>query len=319
MKAVVYRSYGGPEVLHLEEVATPIPKDNEVLIKIQATAVNSGDTRLRSANPFAVRFFLGLTAPSKINILGGVFSGTVQAVGKSVSRYKVGDAVFGATGFTFGAYAQYLCLPQDAPMALKPTNVQHTEAAVIPFGATAALHFLIKAGVKKGQRVLVYGASGAVGTAAVQLAAHIGARVTAVCSTANVAMVQLLGATEVIDYTRQDCLNQPRSYDVIIDTVNKLPLLKSCKALVPGGALVLVNAALKEMAYGAVLSVTSGRKVISGVIKQTHEDMNYIAGLVEVGALVPVIDKTYPLAHIASAHAYADGGHKKGNIAIVVD
>ncbi len=238
MKAIVYSTYGPPGVLQLKELEKPKPKDNEILIKIRATAVNSGDVRLRKADPFAVRFFFGLTKPKK-NILGGVLSGEVEAIGSGVKNFKVGDAVFGTTGMSFGAYAEYICLPQTAVLALKPGNLTHEEAAVIPFGGTTALFFLKKANIKSGQSVLIYGASGAVGSAALQLAKYFGAYVTAVCSSANVELVKSLGADAVIDYTKDDFTQNGKTYDVIFDTVDKITVSKSLPSLKDKGILVL--------------------------------------------------------------------------------
>jgi 2-desacetyl-2-hydroxyethyl bacteriochlorophyllide A dehydrogenase len=317
MKAIVYSKYGPPEVLQLKEVAKPVPGDNELLIRIKATAVNSGDCRLRGANPFAVRLFFGLTKP-KLNILGGVFSGEIEATGKDVKLYKVGDEVFGSTDMRFGAYAEYICLAESATIAFKPDNLTHTEAAVIPFGATTALHFIKNAAIKPGQKVLIVGASGAVGSAAVQLTKYFGATVTGVCSTVNLDLVKSLGADKVIDYTKEDFTQNGETYDVIFDAVKTISVSGSLKSLNKNGIMILSAAMMPEMLQGLWISMTSGIKVLTGVIKITVENMNFLKELIEAGKMKPVIDKTYPLEQMAEAHAYVEKGHKKGNVAITV-
>ena len=306
MKAIICTKYGSPEVLQLREVEKPIPKDNEILIKIKATAVNSGDYRIRKADPFAVRFFFGLTKPK--NILGGVLSGEVESIGKDVKRFKVGDEVFGSIGMSFGAYAEYKCLPENATLAIKPNSFSHEEAAVIPFGGNTALFFIKKAKISKGQKVLIYGASGAVGTAAIQLAKVFGAHVTGVCSGANIDLVKSLGADTVIDYTKEDFTRNGMAYDVIFDL----------KALTEKGVLILASAGISEMLQGLWISMTSGRKVITGVISENTEDMIFIKQLMEEGKIKSVLDRTYNLEQIAEAHTYVEEGHKKGNVAIKV-
>jgi 2-desacetyl-2-hydroxyethyl bacteriochlorophyllide A dehydrogenase len=319
MKAIVYTKYGTPEVLMLKEVEKPIPKDNEILIKIKATAVNSGDWRLRKADPYAVRLFFGLIKP-KNNILGGVLSGEIEAVGKDVKRFKVGDEVFGSSALSsgFGAYAEYKCLSEEAVLALKPANITHNEAAVIPFGATAALHFIKKAAIAPRQKVLIYGASGAVGSAAVQLAKHFGAHVTGVCSTVNMDLVKSLGADKVIDYNKDDFTKNGEKYDVIFETVNKTSLSRNLKSLKPKGILILSAAGMSEMIRGAWISMTNTQKILTGVNSENAEDMVFLKELIEAGKLKPVIDRTYPLEQMAEAHAYVEKGHKRGNVAIVI-
>ncbi len=317
MKAIVYRHYGPPEVLKLEEVTKPIPKSNEILIKINATAVNSGEVRLRKADPFAVRFFLGLTKP-KINILGVVFSGEVESIGAAVTLFKIGDQVFGHTDMSFGTYAEYKCMPQNGSLAIKPASISHAEAAVIPFGALTALHFIKKANLKEGQKILIVGASGAVGTAAVQLAKSFGALVTGVCSTANSTFVKSLGADEVIDYTKEDFTKNGEIYDVVFDTVNTISVLRSLKSLHQKGSLILSAAMTKQMLQGFWTSIMTNIKVHTGIIIHNAEAMAFLKQLIETGKLKPVIDRTYSLEQVAEAHRYVELGHKKGNVAITL-
>jgi NADPH:quinone reductase and related Zn-dependent oxidoreductases len=318
MKAVVYEKYGPPEVLHLKEVEMPVPKDNEVLIRIHATAVNSGDIRMRKADPFAVRFMLGLIRPGK-NVLGIVFAGEIEAVGKNVTLFKNGDQVYGTSVKNFGAYAEYKCLPEENTMAIKPVGLTYKEAAAIPFGGTTALHFLRKAKVQSGQKVLIYGASGAVGTAAVQLARYFGADVTGVCSTSNLEMVKSLGATRVIDYTKEDFSKGTEAYDIVFDTVGKSPFSGSVKSLKKNGYyLRVVHMALAPVIRGLWISITSNKKVIGGVTNETSEDVNFLNSLIETGQLKPVIDRTYPIEQIVEAHHYVEEGHKKGNVVITL-
>lgn len=315
MQAAVYTRYGAPEVLQVQNVEKPTPKDNEVLIKVHATAVNSGDCRLRRADPFAVRFFFGLFKPKK-SILGGVLSGEVEAVGKNVQSFKVGDLVFGATQLKFGAYAEYLCLPADAALALKPHNLSHAEAAALPFGGTTAWHFLQQVNIQPGQKVLVYGASSAVGSTAVQIAKALGAEVTGVCSGSNAALVKMLGADRVIDYTQHDFARQLEQYDVVYEAVNKAPVSLCLAALKTNGTLILSASMLPQMLQGLWAKLVRKQKVLFGMAAETVESVAFLRGLAEAGQLKAVIDRTYPLAQIAEAHAYVEGGHKKGNVVI---
>ncbi len=317
MRAAVYFQYGTPQVLRIEDVEKPTPKENEILIRVKATAVNSGDWRLRKADPFAVRFIFGLFKP-KIKILGSVFSGVVESVGKNVKLFKVDDFVFGHTDMSFGSYAEYKCLPENGSIALKPENISHIEAAVIPFGGVAALHFIKKAMIKAGQKVLVVGASGAVGSAAVQLAKSFGANVTGVCSTANIALVKSIGADKVIDYMKEDFTRNGETYDVIFDAVKTIPVSRSLKSLNRNGIMILSAAGISEMLQGMWISMTSSKKVMTGVISHSGADISFLKELIEKDKFKPVIDRTYPLEQIAEAHAYVEKGHKKGNVAIEV-
>lgn len=317
MKAAVYASYGAPEVLQIKTLEKPVPKDNEILIKIHATPVTSADARLRRADPFAVRFFFGLFRPSK-SVLGGVLSGAVEAVGKNVRKFRVGDQVFGSAYPHFGAHAEYICLPETGTLAVKPDNISHEEAAALPFGGLTAVHFLQKVNIQAGQKVLVYGASGAIGTAAVQIAKYFGAEVTGVCSTANVEMVKSLGADHVIDYTKTDFAQNGGQYDVVFETVNKAPFSTCLAALRENGTLILGSAMLTAMLRGAWVSMTGSKKVISGVAVETLTALDLLKKMAEEGKLKAVIDTKYDFAQIASAHAHVDTGRKKGNVVIVI-
>ena len=318
MKAIVCTKYGAPEVLQMKEVDKPVPGDNEILIKIHASSVSSGDARMRRADPFVIRLIFGFSKPKK-SILGVVVSGEVEAVGKAVANYITGDQVFGSTGMVFGAHAEYVAVPKDAVLALKPENISHEEAAAIPFGATAAMHFLRLANIRAGQKVLVYGASGALGTIGVQLAKSYGAEVTAVCSSSNFELVKSLGADRVIDYTREDFTNQAGHYDVVFDTLGKSPLRKSLKSVKKSGQVLLANAGMGTMLAEAVRSIFSKKKIVTGVIKETSEDMDFFRQQLESGKLKAVIDRIYTLKQIVEAHTYVDKGHKKGNVIIAVN
>jgi len=318
MKAIVCTKYGAPDMLQLKEVEKPTPKDKELLIKMYATSVTSGDARIRRADPPIIKLIFGFKKPRN-SILGVVVSGEVESIGKGVTKFKVGDQVFGTGGMEFGAYAQYKCISEDAPLALKPNSLSFEDAAAIPFGATSSLHFLRKGNIKKGQKVLIYGASGALGTAAVQLAKSFGAEVTGVCSSANLEMVGSLGADEVIDYTKEDFSKSDKRYDIIFDTVGKCSYTDALNSLTKNGYLLLANAGVSNTFKGLWTSILSSKKVIAGVAKESVEAINFLKDLSNAGKLTAVIDKVYALEQIPEAHAYVDKGHKKGNVTITLD
>jgi len=317
MKAIICTKYGTPDVLKIKEIRKPIPKDNEILIKIHATSITSGDSRIRQANPFMIRLIFGFKRPRK-SVLGVIVSGEIEAIGKSVSKFKIGDQIYGSLGMGFGAHAQYATAKDDAILALKPNNMTYEEAAAIPFGATASLHFLRLANIKRKQNVLIYGASGALGTAAIQLAKIKGATVTAVCSRKNFDLVTSLGADLVIDYTKQDYTNTNAKYDVIFETVGKSSFSKNLGTLSKNGHLLMASANILTMLRGTVTSLFTTKKIKSGVIKETVTDLNYFKTLIEDNQLKPVIDKTYAFDQYKAAHSHVDSGHKKGNVILSV-
>ena len=324
MKAVVCAKYGEPEVLELKEVPKPIPKENEVLIKICATTVCAADYKVRSFDIPAffwlpARLMVGLRRPRK-SILGMELSGVIEAIGKDVKLFKKGDKVFAATLQTFGAYAEYKCLPEDGPISLKPTNISFEEAAAIPIGARTAFHYLKTIGnVKPGQKVLIYGASGSVGTYAVQLAKYFGAEVTGVCSNSNLDLVKSLGADKVIDYKSDDFTANFETYDIIFITVDKCPFIICKKALSDKGIYLNVGRPMKSFQM-IWTSLTSRKTIIVGKNSpETAEVLIKLRNLVEEGFLQVVIDRIYSIDEIVEAHRYADKGHKKGNIVITVN
>ena len=325
MKAAVYHNYGPPDVVRIEEVEKPVPGDNEVLVRVHATTVAAADWRMRKADPFFIRLFNGLARPKKATILGMEFAGTVESLGKAVTAVAVGDPVFGSTGFKFGAHAEYVCLAPDALYAVKPANMSFEEAAAVLFGGISALHFLRQAKVQVGQKVLVYGASGSVGVFAVQLAKHFGAHVTGVSSAANLGLVKSLGADEVVDYTREDFSRAGRIYDVVFDTVGKSGFSRSLRSLKRGGYYVRVGASggaasfLGAMLRSTWISLTGAAKVVGGVARADAAVPAFLKGLIEAGKLRTVIDRRYPLGEIAEAHRYAEAGHKKGHVVILLE
>lgn len=324
MKAIVYTRYGPPDVLQIKEVEKPVPRDSEVLIKVYSTTVTAADYRIRGFHVSAgfwlpARIAFGLLGPKK-TILGTELAGEVESIGKDVKLFNKGDQVFGYDGSGFGAYAQYTCRSEAGALARKPANMSYEEAATVPHGALAALYFLRDRGnIRSGHKVLIYGASGAVGTAAVQLARHYGAEVTGVCSTSNLDMVRSLGADEVIDYTKEDFTENGEVYDIIFDTVGKTSFSRCKSSLTQKGLYLLTVFDIPQLVQMLWTSVTGGRKVICGVAAERGEDLVFLKELIEAGEFKAVIDKVYSLEQIVEAHAYAEKGHKKGNVVIAIE
>jgi NADPH:quinone reductase-like Zn-dependent oxidoreductase len=330
MKAIVYTKYGSPDVLHFTEVAKPAPKDNEVLIRIHATPVNFGDLLARnfkSVTPrqFNMPFFFwlparlafGIRKPKK-NILGSEFAGEVEAVGAAVTRFKPGDQVFGYRGQSMGAYAEYLCMPEDGVLAIKPANMTYAEAAAVPYGALTALSLLRKVNVQSGQQVLINGASGGIGSAAVQLAKYFGAEVTGVCSTPRLEFVKALGADKVIDYTQQDFTRNGATYDLIFDILGKSSLARGKHSLKPNGRYLFASFKLKQLVQMLWTKIAGNQKVICALSSEKAADLTFIKELIEAGKYKAIIDKRYPLAQTAEAHRYVESGQKQGSAVICV-
>ncbi|MFA6234255.1 MAG: NAD(P)-dependent alcohol dehydrogenase [Bacteroidota bacterium] len=323
MKAIVYEKYGQPDVLELKEVTKPVPKDNEVLIRTHATTVTSGDWRVRSLNVprgfgLISRLVFGVRKP-KQPVLGTELAGEIESVGKDVTKFKAGDQVFAFSGAAMGCYVEYKCMPEDGAVAFKPANLSSDEAAAISFGGTAALDFFRRGKLQSGEKVLVNGASGGVGTAAVQLAKHFETDVTGVCSTVNMDMVRSLGADHVIDYTKEDFTKNGETYDVIVDTVGTAPFSRSKGSLKEGGRLLLVLGGLPDMIQIPWIAMTSSKKVIAGPAAERPEDLRFLAELAEAGEFKPVIDRRYSFENIVEAHRYIDTGRKRGNVVITLE
>lgn len=326
MKAIVATKYGPPEVLQLKEIEKPIPAENEILVKVYATTVSAADYRVRSFSvPISfwlpARFALGLTKPRN-SVLGMDFAGVVEAVGKDVTKYKVGDPVFGLMGHQFGCYTQYLRLSEDWKLVgieSKPANLNFEEAAAIPFGGLTALYFLREAKIQKGQKVLINGASGSVGTYAVQIAKYYGAEVTAVCRTDKMELVKSLGADKIIDYTKEDFTKSGELYDVIFEVAGKASFSDCIKSLTKTGTLlhaVAVPAITFRMKWESMMT---DRKMVGGGPENNAEDLIFLRELIESGKLKPIIDRTFPMEQIVDAHRYVESGHKKGNVVITIE
>ena len=320
MKAAVHTSYGPPDVVRISEVEKPTAKDNEVLVKVHATTVNRTDCGFRAAKPFFVRFFTGLIRP-RVTVLGTEFAGEVEAVGSGVRSFEVGDRVFGFNGSRFGAHAEYMAIPDDGSVAAMPANVTYEEAAASTEGSHYALSFIRKAKIQRGQDVLVNGATGAIGSAAVQLLKRLGAEVTAVCDTEHVELVRGLGADRVIDYTAEDFTKDEQTYDVVLDAVGKSSFGRCKRLLRPRG--IYLSSDLGPLSQNPILALITplfgGKRVMFPIPRDDQETVGYFKELIESGAFRPVIDRRYPLDQIVDAYRYVETGRKTGNVMISVE
>ena len=329
MKAIVWTKYGPPDVLQLQEVEKPVPKDDEILIRIFATTVTAGDCEMRSLKfpiylSLPMRIWIGFRKPKGTTIPGTELAGEVEAVGKDVKRFKEGDQVFGSTGTNFGANAEYICLPEEpedmeAGVAIKPANMTFEEATTVPFGGRDALHFLRKGDIQPGQKVLINGAGGSIGTFAIQLAKHYGAEVTAVDSTAKLDMLRSIGSDHVIDYTQDDFTKNGVVYDVIFDVVGTISFSRSKKSITKNGTYLLANPIRGQLLQGPWTRMTSSNKVIMETASGTISDLVTLRELIEQEKIKTIIDRTYPLEQIVEAHEYVETGAKQGNVVIIVE
>jgi 2-desacetyl-2-hydroxyethyl bacteriochlorophyllide A dehydrogenase len=328
MKAIVWTKYGSADGLQLREVATPTPKGHEVLIKIHAATASTADTELRRLKlpllfALPLRLYLGFIRPTQITILGTEFAGDIVSAGKEVTRYQQGDQVFGYTGLGMGTYAEYISLPEKpsalaSVMAQRPTNITYEEAAAVPFGGLEALHALRQANIQRGQKVLIVGAGGSIGTYAVQLAKHYGAKVTGVDKTGKLEMLRSLGAEHVIDYTQEDFTQSGQRYDVILDTAGKSPFVGSLRSLTENGTYLNANPGLFGRVRMRWIAKRSSQRIISWTAGYTAKNLLALKELIEAGTIKPIIDRRYPLEQTAEAHRYVEAGHKKGNVVITV-
>ncbi|MBN8639574.1 MAG: NAD(P)-dependent alcohol dehydrogenase [Anaerolineae bacterium] len=324
MKAIVYEAYGSPDVLQLRDISKPVPKADEVLIKVHATTVTTGDCNMRGfvfvppSFGLMSRLMFGIRKPKRV-VLGVELAGEIEAVGSSVQRFKVGDQVFGLDGSRIGAYAEYACRTETGGLVIKPASMSYAEAAAFPNGALTAFTFLKKIGsVQRGQKVLIVGASGSVGSAAVQIAKHFGAEVTGVCSSRNAELVKSIGADSVIDYAKQDFTRNGEVYDIIYDTVGKVSFSRLKNSLTPNGTFLASAGGLGTMLLMLRTSLFGSKKIKAGISSESQEDLAFLTRLAEAGAIKPIIDRCYPLEAMVEAHRYVDTGRKKGNVVIVV-
>lgn len=320
MMAVEYRRYGSPDVLQIVEATRPTPREDEILVRIHATTVTSADCRLRSMTVPAgfstlSRIVLGVTRPRKI-ILGSEFAGTVVATGSRVSAFEAGDRVFGLLDTKMGCHAEYCCVPESGKVAKMPERLSYREAAGLTFGSTTALDFLRRGKLQPSEKILINGASGSVGIAAIQIARLMGSEVTAVCGASNARLVKNLGANHVIDYTCQDFAKSDTSYDVIMDAVGNCDYRRCKLALNDSGRLLLIVADLKQMLHASLVGVIASRRILAGPAFVRQSDIEHVAALAGIGSLQPVVDRVYPLADIREAHRYVDTGRKRGNVVI---
>ena len=326
MKAIVWTKYGSPDGLQLKEVEKPTPKDKEVLVRIHATTVTAGDCEMRRLDfplllRLPMRLYVGLRRPTRVTILGQELAGEIESVGKDVRRFEQGDQVFAGIGFGFGAYAEYICLPEEPEtgvLATKPANMSYEEAAAIPVGGLNALHFLRQGNIRSGQKVLINGAGGSIGTIAIQLAKSSGAEVTAVDSTTKLDMLRSIGADQVVDYTRTDFTKSGETYDVIFDVVGKASFSGCMRSLKQSGIYLLGNPALSKTVRGRWISMTSDKRVFAGTASYNTADLILLRELIEAGKIRTVIDRRFPLEQMAEAHRYVEKGGKKGNVVITV-
>jgi len=326
MKAIIWTKYGPPDSLQLQEVEKPVPGDDEFLLKVHATSVTAGDCEVRSLKfplwlSLPMRLYTGWNKPTRLKIIGQEVSGEVEAVGKNVTLFKVGDPVFGSTGFTNGTYAEYVSLPEksdEVVLTTKPASMSFEEAATISTGGLEALHFLRAANIQAGASLLIIGAGGSIGTYGIQLAKRYGAKVTAIDSTEKLDMMRSLGADHVIDYTQEDFTRNGQTYDVIFDVIGAGSLLRNVKSLGENGIYLLANPRMGTMLMGMWITNFTGKTVLLQMTKQRREDLDHLKALFEAGKLRSVIDKRYPLEQTAEAHRYVETGAKQGNVVITV-
>ena len=328
MRAVIWTRYGPPEGLRPQDIPKPTPKDNEVLIRIHTATATAGDCELRGLKlplllSLPMRLYAGFRRPKRIRILGQEFAGTIEAVGKSVGQWKADDEVFGIAGLGSGAYAEYMCRPEspgemDGVMTSKPPGISFQEAAAIPLGGLESVHYLRKADIRAGQKVLIIGAGGSIGTIGVQLAKHFGAHVAAVDSTQKLDMLRAIGADQVIDYTREDFTRTGERYDAILDVVGKTPIAHGMKCLTQDGIYLMANPRISKVLLGRLLTLATKKRLLSGSVVHTVEQLEYLKKLIDEGELQIVIDRCYPLEQTADAHRYVETGNKAGNVIINV-